>query len=330
MSFKAYSNNDTIKAHNFDQQMRLMESNIQSLQGENYKLHSKVNTLTKDLENSNLVMDSIKFELSKVLGLIRQTKKIKSDILILYKKTGKSNVQLDSLKTELTGTKNAVNQKADSLGIKISDNQASANKRIDKVDHSLSKNSLYGIIGVLLAFIVSGLVYWFLSKRQKTDKTDLIEKLGKTKSSIEESLVKEFSKHTELLETQVKLFEAQLSSIQAEKEPEEIDHSLALKVADEITLIERNISLMDHNIKGLKQLNRSIQRLRDNLSANGYEMPVLLGEKFDDGLNLQVINVLPDENLEKDVEIITRIIKPQVNFRDKMIQTAQIETTKGI
>jgi hypothetical protein len=58
---------------------------------------------------------------------------------------------------------------------------------------------------VLSAILLSGLLYWLLSRRQQTDKTDFIDQLSKTKSSIEESLVKEFGKQTELMDSQLHL-----------------------------------------------------------------------------------------------------------------------------
>ena len=35
------------------------------------------------------------------------------------------------------------------------------------------------------------------------------------------------------------------------------------------------------------------------------------------------------ENLEKGIEIITKIIKPQVNYKGVMIQSAQVEVSVG-
>src|SRR5690606_34411857 len=109
----------------------------------------------------------------------------------------------------------------------------------------------------------------------------------------------------------------------------EPDHSLALKLASEINLIERNISLMDPGTKGIKQLSRSVGKLKDNLAANGYEMPELLGKPFNQGMNLIVTSSIHDDNLEKRVEIITKILIPQVNFQEKIIQSAQIEVSVG-
>ena len=109
----------------------------------------------------------------------------------------------------------------------------------------------------------------------------------------------------------------------------EPDHSLALKVADELTLIERNISLMDASTKGLKQLSRSVDKIKDNLTANGYEIPILLGKPFNQGMKIVPVSTIPDESLDSGVEIISKVIKPQVNYNDKMIQPAQIEVSVG-
>ena len=107
------------------------------------------------------------------------------------------------------------------------------------------------------------------------------------------------------------------------------DHTLALKVADEIVLMERNMSFMDPAIKGYKQLKRSLATLKDKLNAQGYEMPELLGKKFDAGMKLTVVSSFPTDTLPHGEEIISKIIKPQVNFRGKMIQSAQIEVSIG-
>ena len=142
-------------------------------------------------------------------------------------------------------------------------------------------------------------------------------------------MVKEFGKQTDLIESQLELLAQQKteSTINANAEP---DHSLALKVASEINLIERNINLMDKGTKGLKQLERSVGKLKDNLSANGYEMPELLGKQYHQGMKVIVTSSIPDEELEKGSEIITKVLIPQVNYNEKMIQTAQIEVAVGM
>lgn len=280
------------------------------------------NVTREELENA------VKPITKTVKILQSENNKLKSEIRILNSQLLIASKSIDSLRSQTTENSNAITQTANEMGVKITAAETNANQKITEVDKSLSKNSLYGIIGVLSAVLLSGLLYWLLSKRQKTDKTEVIEQLSHTKSSIEESLVKEFGKQTNLIESQLELL-AQQKTESPKSVNAEPDHSLALKVASEINLIERNINLMDKGTKGLKQLERSVGKLKDNLSANGYEMPELLGKQFHEGMKVIVTSSIPDDNLEKGSEVITKVLIPQVNYNDKMIQTAQIEISVG-
>lgn len=264
----------------------------------------------------------------KVSTLQSDNTKLKLKLENLTAKLKSSNDTLERLKQEVQGNSSDITKASNELGEKIEQTGAKNERKITEISELLSKNSLYGIISVLAAVLLSGLLYWLLSKRQESDKSDFIDQLSKAKSSIEESLVKEFGKQTNLMETHLKIIEQQKNAIPTDSNVKP-DHSLALKVADEITLIERNISLMDTGVKGLKQLSRSVDKIKDNLSANGYEIPTLLGKPFNQGMKIVPVSTIPDENLETGVEIISKIIKPQVNYNDKMIQAAQIEVSVG-
>lgn len=113
------------------------------------------------------------------------------------------------------------------------------------------------------------------------------------------------------------------------EELQTIDHSFALSIADEIIRLNKNLSNMDTDIKGIKQLLASVKRLEDNFVTNHYNIPDLLGKSFDPGMKIIVANSIIDENLRYGEEIITRIIKPQVNYRGVMIQAAQVEVSIG-
>lgn len=302
-SLGAFAQNVT--REDWDKEIKSLTEMVKTLQSENSELKSDISKLKSEIK-------LIKSENSK----------LKSEISSELKMANKS---IDTLRCK---TQKEISQKANELETKIKETGNKNEGKITEVSELLSKKSLYGIIGVLSAILFSGLLYWLLSKRQQTDKTDFIERLSKTKSSIEESLVKEFGKQTELMEAQLSLIESQKKNLfnTANSTP---NHSLPLKVADELALIERNLSLMDSSTKGLKQLSRSVEKIKDNLSANGYEIPVLLGKPFNQGMKIVPVSTIPDESLEAGVEIITRIIKPQVNYNDKMIQAAQIEVSVG-
>jgi hypothetical protein len=85
---------------------------------------------------------------------------------------------------------------------------------------------------------------------------------------------------------------------------------------------------MDSGVKGLKQLNASVKRIQANFAANDYEIVDMLGKVYNEGMKVTA-NFIPSEDIEIGKEIITRIIKPQVNFKNKMIQAAQIEVSIG-
>jgi hypothetical protein len=289
-SINAFAQTETLTKEDFAKELQPLKSSIQTLQKENSRLKTEISDLNGKLSNE--------------------------------KKS------IDSLKNKTEENSSAISQTANQLGIQITTTEQTANKRIDEVDQSLSKNSLYGIIGVLLAILLSGLLYWLLNKRQQIDKTDFIDQLSKTKSSIDECIVVEFQKQADLIEKLLVLIN-DLKGAGGKDPNSEPDHSLALKVASEINLIERNINLMDSKTKGLKQLQASVGKLKDNLSANGYEMPELLGKQFHQGLKVIVTSSIPDENLEKGQEIISKILIPAVMYNDKMIQTAQIEVSVG-
>ena len=170
-SVSAFAQTETLIKQDLDKALQPLKSSIQNLQNENNKLKTEIGNLKNQLSNANK--------------------------------------SIDSLQIQTQSNSNAISQTANQLGIQITTTEQTANKRIDEVVQSLSKNSLYGIIGVLSAILLSGLLYWLLSKRQKTDKTEVVNQLQQTKTSIEESLVKEFGKQTDLIEHQLQLLEQQ-------------------------------------------------------------------------------------------------------------------------
>ncbi|MDR1182911.1 MAG: hypothetical protein LBL13_13135 [Bacteroidales bacterium] len=266
-------------------------------------------------EGVNEELNLIKVELQRLKSESRELKKETSSLQAQLKATYRT---IDSLKQATQRNSKAISETADQLGVKISTSEATANEQFQRVNRSVSNTVLYVIIVFLLALLLSGIVYWFLAKRQKTDKSEVIDQLDKAKNDIEGQLKK-------IEDIPVKISEV----VDDMKNLEAGDHILALKLAREINTMERNISLMNEDTKGLKQLKRSVEALKDNLAAKGYEVPKLLGKEFHEGMKVTIINTILDEELEKGAEIITKVIIPQVNYNGKMIQAAQIEVTVG-
>ena len=55
----------------------------------------------------------------------------------------------------------------------------------------------------------------------------------------------------------------------------------------------------------------------------------MLGKAYNDGMKVTA-NFIEDENLKPGQQIITGIVKPQINFNGVMIQAAQITVSQNI
>ena len=184
------------------------------------------------------------------------------------------------------------------------------------------------IVAILATLLLGGLIYWLLGKRIANSKIDVETQIRDTKTSIEEESVKLDSKLAEVLEAQLKL-QQETTKIQPVASDEKADHSLALKVADEIVRMQKNISKMSSDTKGLKPLLKGIERIQNNFAANGYEIINHLNKAYDERLNIDVINFITDDNLDEGIRIITAIIKPQVNYKGVLIQRAQVDVCQN-
>lgn len=235
---------------------------------------------------------------------------------------------VDSLGSLIETNRSNINVIADDLGTKIQETGEQAETRILELGGDVEKNRLYWIIATLVTLLLGALMYLFLGKRIKSSQTDVETQIRNTKKSLEEESLKLDNKLIEVLETQLKVQQEESKS-QPITTNEKADHSLALKVADEIVRMQKNISRMDADIKGLKPLEKGIERIQANFAANGYEMVNLLNNEYDERMNIDVINFVEDDTLESGKKIISKIIKPQVNFNGILIQRAQVEVSQN-
>lgn len=286
---------------------------------------SKVD-LQEELNKQKIQIKELKTQLKIQENVIFQKGK---DIAKLKESLSEQTQQLENLKALTKSQQTQLEELATSLGAKIETHHSQANAGIQNLNQSLSKQGLYWSLGAVGFLLLVGGIGFFLSKRIKHNQTDIEEQLKRTKKSLEEETIKLDSKLVEVLESQLKLHQAETPApVVASTDTATPDHSLALKVADEIVRINKNISQMDSSVKGLKQLTASVKRIQDNFAANGYELVEMLGKEYNEGMKV-VANFIPSDKIETGKQIITRIIKPQVNYKGAMIQSAQIEVSVG-
>ena len=293
------------------QQDSTLVKEIPTIKNNVFQQRQEIDALTKKLNSQNYT-----------IGKQSQT------ISALQEQNTGLNASIDSLSQLIqTNSQNIVTNSKE-LGTKIQETGQKADSQIAQLDSSVEKNRLYWIIATLVTLLLGGLVYWLLGNRIKSSKTDVETQIRNTKASIEEESVKLDNKLVEVLETQLKI-QQETSKSQPVASNEKADHSLALKVADEIVRMQKNISKMEEGTKGLKPLLKGIERIQNNFAANGYEMINYLNKPYDERMEIDVINFLTDENLEEGTRIITAVIKPQVNYKEVLIQKAQVDVTQN-
>lgn len=293
------------------QQDSILVKEIPTIKNNVFQQRQEIDALTKKLNNQNYT-----------IGKQSQT------ISTLQAENKSLNTSIDSLSQLIETNKQNIVTNSEELGTKIQDTEKKADSKIAELDSSVEKNRLYWIIATLGTLLLGGLIYWLLGQRITSSKTDVEIQIRNTKASLEEESVKLDNKLIEVLETQLKL-QQETSKSKPIASNDKADHSLALKVADEIVRMQKNISKMGKDTKGLKPLLKGIERIQNNFAANGYEMINHLNKAYDERFNIDVINFITDENLEDGARIITAVIKPQVNYNDVLIQRAQVDVSQN-
>ena len=284
-------------------------------------LNDKVDRLENQLNQQQVDIEKLYSELNKEYRTYRIVKKNLNQTII-----DKQQEVVDSLNSLIEISNQKLLSINEQLDAKIQDSEKKADSQIAELDSNVEKNRLYWIIATLATLLLGGLIYWLLSKRISSSKTDVETQIRNTKASLEEESVKLDTKLIEVLTKQLDVIKADQTN--SSKASGSNDHSLVLKVADRLTAMETNHYRMDPKTKGLKQLVRAVKSIKENYLASGYEIVEMIGQEYKEGLNASVSFIQSDE-IEIGKKVITKIIKPQVNFNGKMIQAAQIEVSIG-
>lgn len=292
---------------------------------------------TLKAEDSTKKVESLKME---VKGLKTQQERLHKELNALSLKNAKTEVQMSELQTvnkklisSIDSLRNehsivVANQKADKS--ELVDRIGKTNEMVEATENVLSSRTLWGLCGlfILLAAIIVTTIAFVKKLKAGTTSIDDVRKAQDALQAAQSKMQEESIKlDNQLLAIVQKQLDASVSL--ASKATGEPDHSLVVKLADEIARIETNLSKMDKSVRGYKQLVQAKDRMINNVRANGYEIISLLGQEYNDGMQFPA-RFVPDESLPEGKRIITGMIKMQVNYNGKMIQPAEIVVSQNI
>jgi hypothetical protein len=255
----------------------------------------------------------------------RLSKQVNAANLNINKLEGRLSSTIDSmevLKKELALTNNNLEAVADNLEFQIRQLRDKSNSDYSALSRRVNNITLYWIMAMAAMVVISVILISWLRSRLTIVKTELSQQIKSSSEAIREDFLKLDNKLFWTLDLQNTLNKTE------QNETGSPGHSLALKVADEIIRIQKNLSNMDQETKGLKQVEFAVERIQDNFKLYGYEMVELLNKPYDQEMKISA-KFKTDDTLKRGEQIITRIIKPQVNYNNVIIQEAQVEVSVG-
>ena len=342
-SISAKAQIDTTQVKNrFDQiELQLQElkqnygatqKDLQELSSRDDSIESRVNTQSTLNKKLTVTIDSLQVLLqANSIALSNLNQQMTAQLDALSAQISETNETTSQRVSELDKAQSKLNQQLmeqrEELIGQISETRETANQSVTELDKALSKSTLYWIIAVLAVGLLSILTFVFLRKKVTDNQSSINESLASTRRELETEAIRLDEKLVGVMETQMKIVQEERNT-QPEGQNEEQDHSLALKVADEIVRIEKNLERVEDQ-KRIKPLTKALERIRANFQANGYEIVSLLNQKYDDRMSLDVINFKTDDSLNDGERIVSRVVKPQVKFNGVLIQRGQVDVSQS-
>lgn len=258
---------------------------------------------------------------SKVVQVLQQENaKLTSEVALLHAAISVQSKEVDSLKSLMSDTNNNISALTDSLNI----NLCTTKEQIESNSATILKKSQTGMwLFIFLVLAVGAIAFIFgkLIAKRGDEVASLSAKADKLNEEIVSLLSSEMSEMQSLSK--------QIGSLSTVTGGADTEQKLITTLADRITFMEMTLYKMDSTVRGHKQLSKSIRQMKDNLLANGYELVDMLGKEYHEGMKVTA-NFVEDENIPNGKQIITGIIKPQINYKGKMIQSAQITVSQNL
>lgn len=302
-----------------------IEQSINSIMEELSDLEQSIIALKQSIKAQDQQLQTLEDGIKKDLASLQE-----SDISLNNKIEGLKNLG-ENNRREIQGSVVALRSVHDALAL-FQKNSAESFQELGKqtadnfktVTQGIRKWTYYSAIVVsLLILITLGLfiVLW----RKFSSSVETLNNSIKTKSSMRSEVLSLDTKLTKLLEASL----ADATKTGADSPTrEEIDHTLPLRIGEEIHRMRKRIAHMPEGTTGLGALKNSLIRLEDEFNAHDYEIVELIGRPYVDGLTVDA-RFVPADDLKSGEKIITKVIKPQINYKGVLIKPAQVEIGVG-
>lgn len=282
-------------------------------------LSAQVAKLKSDLATSNGQFDANlkkqREDLQRCVNILSEFKK-NIDTNYLYIKGIKN--ELLKMGVSIEDSQKNISQTSSDLQSKIDNNRSEFNLLSEQIDGKVSKrledssafeSKVYGYTSVaviLIVICVLGVIASIVCCAMLLKKLLAVqEKCRKLEENLSHSHQKVSIPVSALRETKV--------------EAPALDHSLMLKLADDVAIMETNLSGLNKEQDGYEKLKQSIDSLKKTALDSGYEFIGYIGQEYRPNMPCDA-DFIHDENIEQGKSVISAMIKMQVNYQGQMIQ----------
>ena len=270
------------------------------------QLRNSVSALSKQVNNLKQENAQLRTKLNRISNTIKEY-----------------DCRFEATDSLINKNQSDIDKTAKEFGVKLNNTDS----KTAEVADNLSSKTQVGVVAIIILLVIVVVVYYILHNKIRKGNDDITAMKDKA-DELNEKIVSHFSDEVGELQ-KVSFSLSTISKAYLDKNEEKGEQELIKTLADRITFMEMTLFRMDKNVRGYKQLTRSISQMKDNLLANGYEIVDMLGKPYNQGMKVTA-NFVEDETLEPGQQIITGIIKPQINYKGKMIQAAQITVSQNL
>lgn len=264
----------------------------------------------------------------------RQLKSLKETDKELKKAVSNQQSSIEELNNKLAGLKSDLAKTSELVEPSVEGDalrRRETDDRIEEIGRLAAVNKLvFTLLGLVLAILGLGGFFYLARKTaalgKRSEENNGHEKLNRDIEARLDEFNARDSEFLDLLERTFSLLQER--STMEGLASENIDHNLPLRVGDEIHRMRKRINNMPQDVKGLGALRNSLARLEEGFNEKGYEIMELVGRHYNDGMHVEA-RFVDDPNVPPGLEIITDVLRPQINFRDKVIQAAKVEVGKS-
>lgn len=235
--------------------------------------------------------------------------------------------------TELSVKLNALEGRQTVLGGSLDQLSRDTEQKTQTIDETITTRSKWYGAAIAALLLLLGGCYWYLRRRNDASEQSLsaqVKSAIDTVRSTEEKIAKSDTALADsLFEILNKLKVQEMNAAaNGQAKPAEADHHLPLKLADEIHRMRKRLASLPEDTKGLTPLQKSLERLESELSEQGYEIIDHTGMAYTENLSVKA-RFVPSDDLGPDQKIISKVVVPQVNYKNVMIRSAEIEVSIG-